>query len=209
MAPPPRPAFHSKLRPAQINGEKIGKYNTRILHDGNEIAFGTSIPQAHNGGLEDYRFVYRHTAAGAPVTGLYAAYDVGIELGKGSFAAVRRAIHKRSGAWYAVKMIGAAKTVRQNGASRNATFAREISIMEKLEHRNVCKLVEVFFHDDNSISACVLGGVVYVLIYGGRSGARARGGRRPARAHPQVGDWAGGAECKGYHIPDVRRVIGE
>ena len=163
--------------PPQINGEKIGKYNTRILHDGNEIAFGTSIPQAHNGGLEDYRasppphlviyrmliscagFVYRHTAAGAPTVGLYAAYDVGIELGKGSFAAVRRAIHKRTGQWYAVKMIGAAKTVRQNGASRHATFAREISIMEKLEHRNVCKLVEVFFHDDNSISACFL--VVY------------------------------------------------
>lgn len=97
-------------------------------------------------------FVYRHTACGLPSHGLYANYDLGIELGKGSFASVKKAIHKQTGTWYAVKMISAAKTVRQSGSSRHATFAREISIMEKLEHRNICKLVEVFFHDDNSIS---------------------------------------------------------
>ncbi|KAF8973309.1 kinase-like domain-containing protein [Flammula alnicola] len=144
-----------------INGEKVGKGLTRILNDGNEIAFGTSAPQPQNGGLEDYRFVYRHTASGPPSSGLYASYDIGIELGKGSFASVKRAIHKQSGIWYAVKMINAAKTVRQNGASRSATFAREISIMEKLEHRNICKLVEVFFQEDSSIN------LVLELVEGG------------------------------------------
>ncbi|KAF8200853.1 CAMK/RAD53 protein kinase [Pholiota molesta] len=147
--------------PMQINGEKIGKNRTRILHDGNEIAFGASYPQHQNNGLEDYRFVYRHTACGSPSHGLYANYDLGIELGKGSFASVKKAIHKYSGTWYAVKMISAAKTVRQSGSSRHATFAREISIMEKLEHRNICKLVEVFFHDDNSIN------LVLELVEGG------------------------------------------
>ncbi|KAH9485365.1 Serine/threonine-protein kinase cds1 [Psilocybe cubensis] len=136
-----------------INGEKIGKNNTRILHEGNEIAFGTSIPQPQNDGLEDYRFVYRHLACGMPTEGLYAHYDLGIELGKGSFATVRKAIHRATGQWYAVKMISASKAVRNNTqSSRNSNLAREISIMEKLEHPNICKLVEVFFQDDKSIN---------------------------------------------------------
>lgn len=88
-----------------------------------------------------------------PTEGLYAHYDLGIELGKGSFATVRKAIHRATGQWYAVKMIAASKAVRNGGqTSRNSTFAREISIMEKLEHPNICKLVEVFFQEDNSIS---------------------------------------------------------
>jgi hypothetical protein len=45
----------------QINGVKIGKGNTAILREGNEIAFGTREPR---GGIEDYRkffilFFYR------------------------------------------------------------------------------------------------------------------------------------------------------
>ena len=39
----------------QINGVKIGKNQTRILREGQEIAFGTTVPQPANGGLEDYR----------------------------------------------------------------------------------------------------------------------------------------------------------
>ncbi|KAF5320932.1 hypothetical protein D9619_001805 [Psilocybe cf. subviscida] len=147
-----------------INGEKIGKQKTRILNEGNEIAFGTSIPQPQNNGLEDYRFVYRHVAGGPPTSGLYANYDIGLELGKGSFATVRKAVHRETGTWYAVKMIGAAKTVRQSGGGgrdRNATFAREIHIMEQLEHRNICKLVETFFQDDGSVN------LVLELVEGG------------------------------------------
>ncbi|KAF9478621.1 Pkinase-domain-containing protein [Pholiota conissans] len=144
-----------------LNGDKIGKGKTRILYDGTEIAFGTFTPQSQNNGLEDYRFVYRHIAGGAPVTGLFANYDLGVELGRGSFASVKKAIHRPTGVWYAVKMISGAKTVKQNGTSRNTTFAREISIMERLEHRNICKLVEVFFHDDGSIN------LVLELVEGG------------------------------------------
>lgn len=108
--------------------------------------------------------MYRHVAGGPPTSGLYANYDIGLELGKGSFATVRKAVHRETGTWYAVKMIGAAKTVRQsggNGRDRNATFAREIHIMEQLEHRNICKLVETFFQDDGSVN------LVLELVEGG------------------------------------------
>ncbi|KAG6818090.1 hypothetical protein H0H92_002882, partial [Tricholoma furcatifolium] len=36
----------------QINGVKIGRGLTRVLREGDEIAFGSPVPQA--GSLEDY-----------------------------------------------------------------------------------------------------------------------------------------------------------
>ncbi|KAF9566802.1 Pkinase-domain-containing protein [Agrocybe pediades] len=161
-----------------VNGEKLGKNQTRILRDGNEIAFGTAVPQSHNGGLEDYRFIYRHTASGPPTDGLYAHYDVGTELGKGSFATVRKAVHRGTGRFFAVKMIHSSKAVRSSGqSSRSNLFAREISIMEKLEHPNICCLVEVFFqNDDNLVLELVEGGdlLEHILKTGGLSEVNAR-----------------------------------
>ena len=100
--------------------------------------------------------MYRHTAGGPPTEGLYAHYDLSTELGKGSFATVRKAMSRTTGKWYAVKMIQESKNVRNSGdhghTSRNSIFAREIGIMEKLKHPNICELVEVFFQDNNDIS---------------------------------------------------------
>ncbi|KAI0369628.1 Pkinase-domain-containing protein [Pilatotrama ljubarskyi] len=137
-----------------INGEKIGKGHFKVLRDGNEIAFGTCVPQPANGGLEDYRFVYRHMASGPPSRGLHKFYDLMHELGKGSFATVMKALHKEEGKWYAVKMIQANKlrkglsNASLNGAQTNdksTNFAREINILERLHHPNICQLKEVFF----------------------------------------------------------------
>jgi serine/threonine/tyrosine protein kinase RAD53 len=101
-------------------------------------------------------FVFRLAAAGSR-DGIYAHYDLGNEIGKGSFASVYKAMHRQSGQWYAVKMIQADK-IRKNpatqtslvGDARKATaFAREISILEQLSHPNICRLKETFFHDNN------------------------------------------------------------
>jgi serine/threonine/tyrosine protein kinase RAD53 len=107
-------------------------------------------------------FIYRHTAGGQTTEGLFAQYDLGIELGKGSFATVRKAVHKATGRWYAVKMIYPSKSVGQQ-ESRNQNLIREISIMEKLDHHNICKLVEVFFQNDNSI--CNLPFFSFLLVF--------------------------------------------
>ena len=37
----------------QVNGEKIGKNASKLLRDGNEIAFGSPLPQPNNV-AEDY-----------------------------------------------------------------------------------------------------------------------------------------------------------
>ncbi|KAF5385763.1 hypothetical protein D9615_002536 [Tricholomella constricta] len=169
-----------------INGSKIGKGQTRILREGNEIAFGTSIPQPQNGGLEDYRFIYRHVAGGPPTTGLYAFYDLTQELGKGSFAVVMKAICRRTGQWVAVKMIQEGRNVRSPGEQqqqtrpRNDTFMREISILERLKHPNICELKEVFFqensNDINLVLELVEGGDLldYILKNNGLSEACAQ-----------------------------------
>ncbi|KAJ2931453.1 hypothetical protein H1R20_g5592, partial [Candolleomyces eurysporus] len=133
-----------------INGQKIGKSQTRILREGNEIAFGTPAAQPQSP-FEDYRFIYRHVAGGPPTTGLYAFYDIGTELGKGSFATVMKAVNRETGVWYAVKMIKdktAGRGGEQQGQIRNAAIAREINIMEKLKHPNICELKEVFLEEN-------------------------------------------------------------
>ena len=78
-----------------------------------------------------------------------------MELGKGSFASVYKAMHRISGQWFAVKMIQSDK-VKKNAANGNGgdadprkatAFAREISILEQLSHPNICQLKETFFDD--------------------------------------------------------------
>lgn len=95
-------------------------------------------------------------AKGLPTTGLYAYYDISQELGKGSFAVVMKAVSRTTGQWYAVKMIQESRHVRAPGEqpnhARKALFAREISILESLKHRNICQLKEVFYEETGDIS---------------------------------------------------------
>lgn len=59
-------------------------------------------------------------------------------------------------------MIYPSKSVGQQ-ESRNKNLIREISIMEKLDHHNVCKVVKVFVQNDNSI--CTFSLLFAVRIY--------------------------------------------
>ncbi|KAJ8695899.1 hypothetical protein PTI98_005810 [Pleurotus ostreatus] len=152
-----------------INGVKIGRGNTKILREGSELAFGTSTPQIVNGGIEDYRFVYRHLAAGPPTEGLYKYYDLCNELGKGSFATVMKAVHLATGEWVAIKMIqdkkanaaGTNANADGNGTTKHQAFMREISIMEHLKHPNICELKEVYIQPNGDIN------LVLELVEGG------------------------------------------
>ncbi|KAH7888959.1 kinase-like domain-containing protein [Phlebopus sp. FC_14] len=140
-----------------INGVRIGKDKTAIVKDGNEIAFGSPLPQP--GSLEDYRFIYRHRAGGPPKKGVHAFYDISHELGKGSFATVMKAISRATGQWFAIKMIQESKIRRQpdnktkdgekDEKEKETSLVREISILEGLDHPNICKLKEVFRDGDN------------------------------------------------------------
>lgn len=92
-----------------------------------------------------------------PPEGLYAHYDISTELGKGSFAKVMKAICRETGKWYAVKMIHG-KSLRNSGQTaeqqdeQQANFTREIVIMERMKHPNICELKEFFVQEDSAIS---------------------------------------------------------
>ncbi|EIW83460.1 kinase-like protein [Coniophora puteana RWD-64-598 SS2] len=143
-----------------INGQKIGKGKSGILKDGNEIAFGQHRSQPESPS-EDYRFIYRHMASGPPKGGLHAFYDLGHELGKGSFATVMKGLSRQTGQWYAIKIIhaqtlrraqassGSHSSTSDHEAKKAADFVKEISILEKLTHKNICQLKEVFFQESN------------------------------------------------------------
>jgi serine/threonine/tyrosine protein kinase RAD53 len=137
---------------------------SRILRDGNEIAFGSPVQQqnAH----EDYRYIYRHLAP-LELTGIHAFYDMAHELGRGTFATVMKAMARTTGEWWAVKIIhsqklrgaNATNNNNSNGAVRNNSgqlqnLAREISILETLDHANICRLRETFVPDDGSNDFC-------------------------------------------------------
>lgn len=82
-------------------------------------------------------------SGGDPEDGIHAHYDLTHELGKGSFATVMKAIERRTGEWFAVKII----TDKHNrpGDQNRVAFTREIEIMKKLKHPNICELKEVFY----------------------------------------------------------------
>ncbi|KAJ3003493.1 hypothetical protein NUW54_g5268 [Trametes sanguinea] len=140
-----------------LNKNRIEK--AAILRDGYEIAFGTSKPRPKEGGIHDYRYIYRHLAFKPPSGGVHATYDMQHELGKGSYATVVKALHKQEGRWYAIKIISTHKLrgnwtddaaleglPKTDGARR---LLREITVLERLKHKNICELKEVFVHSRN------------------------------------------------------------
>ena len=159
----PLPQSRARLTPRrriQINGSRVQKGHTRIMRDGNEIAFGSPMPQQNP--LEDYRYIYRHLAP-LELTGIHAHYDMAHELGKGSFATVMKAMARETGEWWAVKIIHGNKVRGGNNTNQNQngggnqylqSFAREISILETLDHPNICRLRETFVPEDGSHDFC-------------------------------------------------------
>ncbi|EJD02564.1 Pkinase-domain-containing protein [Fomitiporia mediterranea MF3/22] len=129
-----------------INGSKVGKGRSAILKDGSDIAFGS---WSDSNKEDNYRFVFRYMADGPPASGLDRDYDVGFELGRGSFATVKRAICRADGKPYAIKMISRTK-LRADGESATTVFLKEIEILQRLHHPNICQLKE-HFHDTSNV----------------------------------------------------------
>ncbi|KAI0820068.1 kinase-like domain-containing protein [Trametes gibbosa] len=144
-----------------INGRRIGVGSSYILRDGNEIGFATHKPAAPNENQsEDYRFIFRYTPANTRAAGVHRHYDLHNELGKGSFATVMKALNKDEGRWYAVKIVHVHKlklrdgweTEFENGVPKDPDakrLLREIDIMQRLRHKNVCQLKERFVESDS------------------------------------------------------------
>jgi len=93
-------------------------------------------------------YIYRHLAGGPDTTGVHAFYDIFNELGKGSFATVMRALCRETGEWWAVKIIHGSRVRSPQAKQKMTAFTREITILETLNHPNICRLKEVFAEDE-------------------------------------------------------------
>ncbi|KJA26683.1 hypothetical protein HYPSUDRAFT_36406 [Hypholoma sublateritium FD-334 SS-4] len=139
-----------------INGTKLGRNQTRILRDRDEVAFGSSVIHRDHNGEHDYRYIYRHVARAATI-GLFTKYDLGNLLGRGAFGTVYRLLHRSTGKWFAVKMVDLAKFPKEgDGKTTHEKIVREIAIMEGLKHPNVCQIHDTFFEKRDSTVNLVL-----------------------------------------------------
>ncbi|KAJ7282616.1 kinase-like domain-containing protein [Mycena rebaudengoi] len=137
-----------------IRGIRIEKDKTRILKDGDEISFAIAKqPKTEN--VPDYRYVYRDLLY--TPRDLYKHYDISVKIGQGAFASVYKGLHVATSDWVAVKVLD---RTRQGGTSIHDP-AREINIMKKIRHPNVCKLRDVFWNSDSSVD------LVLELVDGG------------------------------------------
>jgi serine/threonine-protein kinase ULK/ATG1 len=67
-------------------------------------------------------------------------YSLGKVLGKGSFAIVWKGSHLKSGREVAVKEIN----VKQLSAKLRQSLECEVSILQKVEHQNIVRLLDTF-----------------------------------------------------------------
>ena len=74
-----------------------------------------------------------------------------------------KALHRASGEWYAVKIIHGSK-IRGGDDAKLVAFMREITILESLDHANICSLKERFFDESRGDENIYL---VLELVEGG------------------------------------------
>ncbi|KAH9083330.1 CAMK/RAD53 protein kinase [Lactarius deliciosus] len=124
-----------------INGTRVQKGHTRILRDGNEIAFGSPMPQQNP--LDDYRYIYRHLAP-HELTGIHCALRHGARARQGLLRHRHEGHGARDGRM--VRGNNNNNNNNQNGGGNQylQSFAREIGILETLDHPNICRLRETF-----------------------------------------------------------------
>ncbi|KAF7322168.1 Pkinase-domain-containing protein [Mycena kentingensis (nom. inval.)] len=138
--------------------------NQVLLKDGQEVAFGIAGVSYEDNGRFDYRYIFRDFVTAQAKRAVFVAYDLGPQLGKGSFATVFKALHRQSGTLVAIKCIHEARRPSPCAAGStgpNPMFSREIKIMEELRHPNICSLREVFRNTNGSID------LVLELVMGG------------------------------------------
>ncbi|KAK0213372.1 kinase-like domain-containing protein [Desarmillaria ectypa] len=144
-----------------INGELVGKGKRKLLHDGDQIAFGTAMPR----NSEDYRFTFHtHTTDLREYDRgeLYLHYEIAHEIGSGGYGTVSKGMCLATGEWVAIKVITPPKSFGKDLVKQRVSMAREVSIMSNLSHPNICELKDAFHHEhDGSLN------LVMELVRGG------------------------------------------
>ncbi|TIB79975.1 Pkinase-domain-containing protein [Wallemia mellicola] len=145
-----------------INQVRCGRGVKRRLMPGDEVSFGNPLSNAPGSG-DDYRYIFRPRPKKAQSIdenaggGVFAKYEIGgqntilyatnsAQIGKGSFATVKKAYERSSGIPRAIKQIAKHKFAMNQKTLK--MFEREIGIIKILDHATrFCDI----FEDDQVI----------------------------------------------------------
>ncbi|KAL7413004.1 kinase-like domain-containing protein [Mrakia frigida] len=135
-----------------LNGEKLVKRRKKVLTHGDEIELGAS--SKHSGAAPStggVKLVFHKADKWADTEDrceVFDFYHIVGSLGSGTFADVKKAITLEGGEIVAIKEIQKHKFLSNEKTLK--LFEREIDILEKLEHPNICHFKE-FFEDKRII----------------------------------------------------------
>lgn len=120
-------------------------------------------------------FVYYNMLPGPLVNGIEKHYDFDGELGKGAFATVYRALSREDSQWYAVKVVHIRKLGLSPGWVKDLAkgpptdpdvrkLLKEVTILERLEHKNICQLKEYYVERDRISTFFLIMGIHVSLV---------------------------------------------
>lgn len=116
-----------------VGGVIVGRNNRRVLKTGDEVEFA---------GGKQYIFRYPMNMRSSA---FHDTYDLGEQLGSGHFATVHKAVEKKSGQEFAVKVF----SKRRNDDSwRTSGVKQEIAVLMSVSHQNVLCLQGNYDEDD-------------------------------------------------------------
>ncbi|KAJ7760493.1 kinase-like domain-containing protein [Mycena metata] len=115
-----------------VGNERVERGKSRILKNGDDIAFGAPVAVDDNGGLHDFRYRFCDVAAKQALKRLDDFYLRGEHLGTGTGGYVHLATEKSSNQLVAVKTIEYLKT--------DMDVFREIAVMETVRHPHIVSI---------------------------------------------------------------------
>eukprot|EP01101_Sappina_pedata_P002043 TRINITY_DN1229_c0_g1_i2.p1 TRINITY_DN1229_c0_g1~~TRINITY_DN1229_c0_g1_i2.p1 ORF type:complete len:282 (-),score=94.33 TRINITY_DN1229_c0_g1_i2:975-1820(-) len=123
-----------------INGEKLGKGNRLILPNGAEICL---YPKRAKKIAYLFQMTQDEDESAQDPDGPHKKYFIRETLGTGAFAAVKLAIKKDTGERFAIKIIDK-KKFAMNSSSRKNALMDEVTILMRVNHRNIIGITEMF-----------------------------------------------------------------
>ncbi|GAA5861228.1 hypothetical protein JCM3774_002234 [Rhodotorula dairenensis] len=146
-----------------VRNHKVSKGNVTILESGDPIVFGPASADFDH----EFRYIFQCDPAldasrspdpyglgelsqsqGADGTSIHSFYEVREQIGKGSFAVVRKGVRRSDGMMVAIKIIQRARFA--HNPKTVEMIEREVGIIQTLEHR-FCVRCYDYFEDDQRI----------------------------------------------------------
>lgn len=131
-----------------LNQARIGKGQTTVLANGDEIAAGVGVAR------DEVRYIVQLPKQSRPniqssmspeAAACMQKYEIRQILGAGAFATVRCAINRSTGVKYAVKILNQRKLAITNAnAKATELFKREIEILQSTRHPNIVQYVDMW-----------------------------------------------------------------